>query len=282
MSLEQPHQILPPENDLIAGIMQCEKGNNLDVTLNRPEGMKGYMLLFTIFGRGQVFDGKQSFVVKRGQLLLFEPHSLQHYARQEDCQSWHYKWVYFYPKPIWLKWLNWTNKQQGIGQILIEDPQYFHEISQLFSQIEWEAKSQNPYKNEMTASLLEYLLMKCISAEQRHIHTIVDSRILTVCDIITRDLTQNSSVAELAAQVYLSESRLSHLFKQSLGISLLQWREQQRITEAKKLLYFSNLSIHKIAKSLGYEDTLYFSKIFKKHTALSPTQFRHKEQGQPN
>ncbi|XTV77891.1 helix-turn-helix domain-containing protein [Mannheimia haemolytica] len=54
----------------------------------------------------------------------------------------------------------------------------------------------------------------------------------------------------------------------------MQWRELQRISESKKLLYFSNISISNIAKSLGYEDSLYFSKIFKKHTGLSPSEFR--------
>ncbi|OOF83909.1 DNA-binding transcriptional regulator AraC [Rodentibacter ratti] len=260
--------------DLVAGITQIEKGNYLDFTVDRSEGMKGYMLLLTTFGQGKVFDGKQFFSVKRGQLVLFPPNTLQHYSRQPECQYWHYKWIYFHPKPQWLKWLNWTNCKENIGRIFINEMLSFQEISQLFSKIAQESESNDLLNKEMSSGLLEYLLMKCISVENIKETSPIDSRILKVCDLILENLSQNFSIEYFANQVFLSESRLSHLFKQSLGVGLIQWREQQRISEAKKLLYFSGLSINKIAKSLGYEDSLYFSKIFKKHTALSPSQFR--------
>ncbi|MBF0752382.1 DNA-binding transcriptional regulator AraC [Rodentibacter genomosp. 2] len=260
--------------DLVAGIIQIEKGNYLDFIVDRPEGMKGYMLQLTTFGHGKVFDGKQFFSVKRGQLVLFPPNTLQHYYRQSEYQYWHYKWIYFHPKPRWLKWLNWTNCKENIGRIVINEMLSFQEISQLFSKIAQESESNDLLKKEMNSGLLEYLLMKCVSVENIKDASPIDSRILKVCDLILENLSQNWSVEYFANQVFLSESRLSHLFKQSLGIGLIQWREQQRISEAKKLLYFSSLPVHKIAKSLGYEDSLYFSKIFKKHTALSPSQFR--------
>ncbi|OOF42105.1 DNA-binding transcriptional regulator AraC [Rodentibacter rarus] len=260
--------------DLVAGITQIEKGNYLDFIVDRPEGMKGYMLQLTTFGHGKIFDGKQHFAVKRGQLVLFSPNTIQHYYRQPECQYWHYKWIYFHPKPQWLKWLNWTSCRENIGRIIISETVSFQEISQLFSKIAQESESNDLLKKEMSSALLEYLLMKCVSVENAKESPPIDSRILRVCDLILENLSQNFSVEYFANQVFLSESRLSHLFKQSLGVGLIQWREQQRISEAKKLLYFSTLSISKIAKSLGYEDSLYFSKIFKKHTALSPSQFR--------
>lgn len=164
--------------------------------------------------------------------------------------------------------------EEKIGRITISDDRYFQEISQLFSKIELELKSSKFFKEDIATSLLEYLLMKCISAEKIEVIPVIDQRILTVCDLILTNLAKNESLEAMAEKVFLSPSRLSHLFKQSLGISLVQWRELQRISESKKLLYFSNISISNIAKSLGYEDSLYFSKIFKKHTGLSPSEFR--------
>lgn len=266
------------DGEIIAGITQSEKGNDLDFTVDRPEGMKGYMLQLTTFGKGVMFDGTQYTPLQRGQLLLFSPHSVHHYFRRPECPFWHYKWLYFHAKPRWLKWLNWTNQYANIGRILLNDKYLFQEISQIFSRIELDLKSSSAFKQDTSHCLLEFLLMKCASAEHSDAISPIDSRILKVCELISDNLTQNWSIAFLAQQVFLSESRLSHLFKQALGVSIIQWREQQRIVEAQKLLYFSNLSVHKIAKSLGYEDALYFSKIFKKHTALSPSQFRQQAQ----
>ncbi|MDH2924527.1 AraC family transcriptional regulator [Nicoletella semolina] len=264
---------------LVSGLTQCEKGNYLDFALDKPQGMSGYMLQLTTFGQGCIFDGEQTFDVQKGQLLLFFPKAIQHYYRHPDAQSWHYKWIYFMPSPTMNKWLSWSNKEANIGRIKIHDSRYFQEMSQLFSKVDVELKSNYFFKEDVATTLLEYLLMKCISAEKIAIIPAIDHRILTACDVILSNLAANDSVESIAEKVFLSPSRLSHLFKKSLGVSLVQWRELQRISESKKLLYFSNISILNIAKSLGYEDSLYFSKIFKKHTGLSPSEFRTVERG---
>lgn len=263
--------------ELVAGITQSEKGNYLDFVVDRPNGMNGYMLQLTTFGKGYVFDGKNGFNAEQGQLLLFAPNAVQNYYRHPESQYWHYKWIYFYPQPRWIKWLNWATTQQKIGRISIKERRYFQEISQLFTKIEQELKFDSPLKADMASSLLEYLLMKCATSEQIHIDLSLDSRILKICDLLTQDLSKNFSIENLAEQVFLSPSRLSHLFKQSLGVSIVHWRELQCITEAKKLLYFSDIPISTLAKSLGYDDPFYFSKVFKKHLGYSPSQFRSME-----
>ncbi|QLB14620.1 DNA-binding transcriptional regulator AraC [Mannheimia granulomatis] len=267
--------------ELVAGLTQCDKGNYLDSVVNK-QGMNGYMLQLTTFGSGTIHDGKNTFNVNRGQLILFSPSVIQNYQRHSESPYWHYKWIYFLPNPKWNKWLNWSNKEAGIGRIKINDNRYFQEISQLFSKIDLELKSSHFFKEDVATTLLEYLLMKCISAEKIEIIPVIDQRILNVCDLILSNLSRNDSVEYIAEKVFLSPSRLSHLFKASLGISLVQWRELQRVAESKKLLYFSNVSILNIAKSLGYEDPLYFSKIFKKHTGLSPSEFRTIERRKDN
>lgn len=267
----------PFDSEFVAGITQSCKGNYLDFTVHRPEGMKGYMLQLTTFGKGVVSNGQETFEVQRGQLLLFAPNTIQHYYRHAESQDWHYKWIYFSPNPQWDKWLNWTKSSQHIGKILISEPRYFQEISQLFTKVEQELRSSHFFREDIASTLLAYLLMKCSTVEKMEAIPSIDQRILTVCELILSDLAKTHSIEFLAENVYLSASRLSHLFKQSLGISLVQWRELQRISEAKKRLYFSNLSISNIAKSLGYEDSLYFSKIFRKHTGTSPSLFRERE-----
>lgn len=260
--------------ELVADITQIERGNYLDFTIDRPNGMNGYILQLTTFGKGDIFDGENAYSVEKGQLLLFAPHAVHHYGRNAQNEYWHYKWIYFYPNPKWAKWLNWAATQNAIGKIQIIDDQYFHEVSQLFTKIAQELQSNNTFKQDIALSLLEYLLMKCLSAEQPQTQSNLDSRIVTVCNLIAENLMQNLTIQQLADKVFLSPSRLSHLFSQSMGSSIIQWRENLRITEAKKHLYFSDISISLLAKNLGYEDSLYFSKIFKKHTALSPTKFR--------
>lgn len=262
---------------LIGEITQIEKGNKLDFETTKPDGLQGYILQLTTFGEGIVFDGSQSFSISRGELLLFSPHSYYKYARHPDSQYWHYKWVYFLPNPQWEQWIVWPNTKNGISRITINNELLFQEISQIFTKIEIEYKSNNNFNKEISYSLLNHLLVKCFALEDIQRLPVIDERVIALCQIIKSDLSLNASIECLAQQVYLSPSRISRLFKHSLGMSITQWRDQQRMIEAKKLLYFSDISISMLAKTLGYDDPLYFSKVFKKHTALSPSQYREIE-----
>ena len=66
-------------------------------------------------------------------------------------------------------------------------------------------------------------------------------------------------------------------FKEAYGLTPLQYLSEVRISQAKNLLRFSkNYSIGKIAFEIGFDDQLYFSRFFKKHTGLSPSEYRDK------
>ena len=67
---------------------------------------------------------------------------------------------------------------------------------------------------------------------------------------------------------------MESLFQKYLGMSPQQFLIQFRITKAAQLLVETNLSVADISRSCGYNDSLAFSKSFKKIKSLSPTDFR--------
>jgi len=80
----------------------------------------------------------------------------------------------------------------------------------------------------------------------------------------------------LAQKVFISPFYLSHLFKEELGLTFVEYLTRVRVEEAKQLLAMGSLSVLGVAEKVGYEDASYFSKIFRRATGLSPSQYRQR------
>ena len=82
------------------------------------------------------------------------------------------------------------------------------------------------------------------------------------------------SINQLAGKFGMSTRTLNRRFKAALGISPLRFLQEIRINIAKDLLKTSNLSINEIVDKVGYQDTAFFTALFKKHLATTPIAYR--------
>jgi two-component system, response regulator YesN len=82
------------------------------------------------------------------------------------------------------------------------------------------------------------------------------------------------SLHEVALHVNLSASHFSLVFSQEAGQTFKEYLTDVRINKAKELLRMTSLRSAEIAYQVGYNDPHYFSSVFKKHTGLSPMEFR--------
>ena len=78
----------------------------------------------------------------------------------------------------------------------------------------------------------------------------------------------------ISQKMKMSRSYIQHLYKQFFGISISADIQSSRIEYAKYLLALTNEKISAIAASCGYESDVHFMRIFKKATAMTPSEFR--------
>jgi AraC-like DNA-binding protein len=81
-------------------------------------------------------------------------------------------------------------------------------------------------------------------------------------------------IAALAEQAGYTVPHLINKFKHDYGISPKAYLSQIKIQKAKELLLMSDLLSREVADALGFRDELYFIRFFKKHTGVTPRQFR--------
>jgi AraC-like DNA-binding protein len=86
--------------------------------------------------------------------------------------------------------------------------------------------------------------------------------------------TEEISVPEIAQGVYLSTSRLQHVFKETMGVSLSECLLNIRMEHACSLLQETDASVQHIAGQVGFHDRGYFSRMFRRRTGRSPAQYR--------
>ena len=115
----------------------------------------------------------------------------------------------------------------------------------------------------------------------------VDARIKELADsddIISRveayihaHFRENINREDVAAIAYITPNYLSKQFRNKKGMNLREYINQIRIEEAKRLLLTTNLSVSEVAGLSGYENISYFSTVFRKHTGMSPIDWRNLE-----
>ena len=90
------------------------------------------------------------------------------------------------------------------------------------------------------------------------------------------------SLKEIAEHFSMSESSLSHLFKNETGMNLKSYINEKRMKKALELLSNESFKIKDVAAQIGMEDQLYFNRVFKKYYDLSPSDYRKKLQEERN
>ena len=91
---------------------------------------------------------------------------------------------------------------------------------------------------------------------------------------IEQNYKKKLTVSDIADSVFLSESRLSHMFKKEVGISPINYLNRFRVDKAKELLKNSTLSVTDIAYNVGFQSLPHFNRIFKDIAKISPGLYR--------
>ncbi|MEK4273988.1 AraC family transcriptional regulator [Paenibacillus sp. FSL R7-0026] len=238
---------------------------DLDYT---PDYSKFY---FICEGEGWLKIGEEEYYPAPNQLILMPEGIKQSYSAIND-------------RPFLKYWCHFSAKVGGINlfQILkfphictIDQPEL---IQAIFSSILTYAKSDEVYGHMMAKSklteLLSHYIMNLDLYQISFINVPVMEKLSTILAYIDSNIEENISVQDLAQIAYMHPNYFIRFFKQQIGVPPILYITGKKIDKAKELLTCTPNTITAIAEHLGFSDLYYFSRQFKKHTGLTPTEYR--------
>lgn len=154
-------------------------------------------------------------------------------------------------------------------------------LEQTIIQIQTEASAQGDFgKDELLRAYLKAFLIlahRCKSGTNAQASFSLDDKriqLMKFVNLLEQHFTQHYSVSEYASFLNRSSRTLSDLTAQQLSKTPSQMIQERVVLEAQRMLVHSSSNINQISYQLGFEDPSYFVKYFKKHTRLSPSDFR--------
>ena len=240
------------------------------------EVLKNAVIHYVTKGYGTFkFNGKV-FNLKQGDIfILLKGMQVEYVASIDD--PWEYYWIGFSGSNA-NEYLNRTS----ITNSCVANCEENSKIPQIILNMCEISKTYNPSRSDDILLLKElYSLLYALIEEfpkpfeykDKELHTYIQDAL----NFINSNYMHSITVQEIADYVNLSRSDLYKMFIKNLGISPQRYLINLRMYKATLLLKGTKLPIGEVASSVGYSDSLLFSKTFSKHFSMSPLNYRNNQ-----
>lgn len=163
-------------------------------------------------------------------------------------------------------------------KIFSVDEKDFSLIDLLFSKIYKEFKNKGDSSDIMLKYELGEILItlsRLISGnestnEPEHTPTVIEESVKYINSLVGTPEINEISLTSVAEKFFMSPTHFSRKFKQETGFGFKEYIISAKILFAKNLMHSTNYSITKIALMSGFDDSNYFSTVFKNHESISP------------
>ena len=230
-----------------------------------------YLLHYIISGKGTYQVIGKSFNLKAGVSFLVYPNTeVTYYADSEA--PWEYAWVGFTGSDAAMI-LQATDFSKT--KPYIKSTPYGEDIHRQLLHIYDARGNEFEHAVEMTGRLYTTLALFMHGATSNNVQNTANTYVQKSTEYISSNYSYPITVEDIAAYVGLSRSHLFRSFQSVLGQSPKEYLTDFRIKQSCYLLEHSNLSITAIANSIGFDNSLYFSKTFHKKKGMSPKEYRN-------
>lgn len=238
--------------------------------IQRPQGMEYYLLV--VFHDTQTVESDaQQYKLKGGETFLWKPGKPHAFGHRKA--SWLHSWLMIGGKKAQdIITEEWPHNNAG-PHSLNASRTVIPTIEAIYDEL---LRNSQPDKN-----ILEYYFRIMLRKMNRAKSSTESSThppepFLELSRFIEEKMHEPLQVSNMARTVHLSKSHFCMAFKKYFGTTPMRYLTEQRLSRALILLEDQSMTIKEIASQVGYDDPLYFSRLFRKYAGKCPSRYRDK------
>jgi|GEM_PF-2487690 len=246
-----------------------------------------YQLLYIIRGKGSLFLIDEKFAIGKGDLALIKKKEKHEIVDDKNDLISHYS-IYFQEAEIAKESVSLSRYIRNLdadkrvfstngSPYLIKIPLLIREV--LFEENHWSGDSNLIQKIkiiEILISLKKYASHKehaAVAEKQKHSQT--ERNVLGAIEYLENNYYKDFSLDEISAMSFVSKRQFDRVFRRFMGAGFIEYLNRIRIEQAKKLFASSEKEIITVCFDVGFNDLSYFYRVFKKHAACTPREYKN-------
>ncbi|MBR6381242.1 MAG: helix-turn-helix domain-containing protein [Lachnospiraceae bacterium] len=239
--------------------------------ISSRENLPSLLFFCVLSGSGTLTYEQRRLDLSPGDCVFIDCHLP--YSHETSKDLWSLSWVHFYgagAAGIYEKY----RERGGMPCFRPADPGIYRDkVSSLYALAGSQDYIRDMRISESLMSLLTLLMEESWHPELQGIRG-KHAALVQVRNFLTEHYAEHLTLEDLESRFFINKYYLSRLFTAEYGLPPGQFLTQLRITHAKQLLRFSDLTAEEIAEQCGLGSSTYFSRMFKKVEGISPREYR--------
>lgn len=248
--------------------------------VEKPHRHNFYLLVFFTNGSGIHEVDFDRFDIRPGSVFVLQPGQMHHWILSEDIEG----FIVFYTAEMYnLYFGNKTIEDYPFYFSVKNSPEIVLDTAEInavlpyFENLIAEMQTNKVLKRDKIMNLLDIIHIELarkyneIYIHEAHSYNV---KIKNLEQLLETKFKEEKSAAFYASALNVSLKHLNRICNEILKKTTTEVIVDRVMLEAKRMLLDKNWTVNEIAIELGYEDYSYFTRLFKKHTAMTPTNFR--------
>ena len=243
----------------------------------RAEGVAQAIFIYCVQGAGWCKIAGQNHIIHAGEVLVIPPHTPHAYAA-DIKNPWTIHWFHAQGNLLSQFLLELNVSAASPTVFLGDNPQVLAIFEEVLDVLE---HGYTPQQMLHASQALAHLLAVMIRHRHESWRAQPDARqkISRTLAYMKQHLDRPLKLDAVTAIANLSRSRFTALFKEQTGFAPMDYFNRLRMHRGCQWLDTTDWSVKDIAARLGYEDPLYFSRVFRSVTEMSPVEYRRARKG---